>query len=214
MFQSHLRYHGCYPFREPWQFSEPAQRIVRRFLELRYRLIPYLYSESITCTEMGLPLLRHLVVDHPADPTVYGIDDQFLCGSQILVAPILSEEGERVIYLPPGEWVDFFSFEYLDGGRWIRRECALEEIPVFVRAGSILPLGPVVQCSAELADDPALEVRIFFDRDGRAAYRYRDGQRSVRITASRGAAGLELQTSEPLPITTTTAFDRSGAIEI
>lgn len=214
VFQSHLRYHGCYSFREPWQFSEPAQRIVRRFLELRYRLIPYLYSESITCTEMGLPLLRHLVVDHPADPTVYGIDDQFLCGSQILVAPILSEEGERVIYLPPGEWVDFFSFEYLDGGRWIRRECALEEIPVFVRAGSIFPLGPVVQSTAELADDPALEVRIFFDRDGHAAYRYRDGQRSVRITASRSAEGLEVRTSEPLPITATTAFDRSGAIEI
>jgi len=183
VFQSHFRYHGCYPYREPWQFGTRAQEIVREFLKLRYRLIPYLYSESIRSAENGLPLLRHLVVDYQSDPTVHGIEDQFLCGDRILVAPVMSEEAERRVYLPEGGWYDLFTDQHHHGGRWITRSSSIEEIPVFVRAGTVLPMGPVAQTTAEIGDDPDLDLLILLNHDGWADYQYRNGQKSIEITA-------------------------------
>jgi alpha-D-xyloside xylohydrolase len=212
VFQSHFRYHGCYPFREPWQFGAKAQKIVRRYLELRYRLIPYLYSESIACAEKGLPLLRHLVVDYQSDPTVYSIDDQFLCGDQILVAPIMSKENERCIYLPHGEWYDLFTFEHFHGGQWINRTSSIEEIPVFVRAGSILPMGPVTQSTVDIPNNPEFDLLIFLDQNGQAAHQHRNGKESINITAKEENQRVSIQTSGSIRIASSKAFNQNGVI--
>src|SRR5690606_868157 len=141
IFQSHLRYHGCYPFREPWQYAEETQNILREFLNYRYQLIPYLYSESIDSAASGLPLLRPLVLDYQHDRTVHDIDDQFMSGRSILVAPIMQEMGEmrenspRTFYLPEGIWYNFFSRQALVGRQWITQDYSLNSIPVFLRGG-------------------------------------------------------------------------------
>lgn len=168
IFQSHLRYHGCYPFREPWQFSEECQSIIRNYLNYRYQLIPYLYSESIESAASGLPLLRPLVLEYQWDPTVHAIDDQFMCGRSILVAPIMREDSRRTCYLPEGVWYDFFSKRSQDGGRWITEDCPLEKIPVWLKGGSVIPFGPVVQSTSELSDETPLELIVLLDLEGSA----------------------------------------------
>lgn len=185
VFQSHLRYHGCYPFREPWQFSEEAQRIIRDFLELRYRLVPHLVSESIESAGAGLPVLRPLVVEYQDDPTVRSIDDQFLCGRDILVAPIMQESSTRTHYLPDGLWYDLFTHAPLDGRRWITEDCSLDRIPVRLRGGSVIPFGPVVQSTSELGDGTSLEFLVLLDRDGRARRSFHlDRARSFTLDAT------------------------------
>lgn len=213
IFQSHLRYHGCYPFREPWQFSERAQDIIRESLELRYRLIPYLFSQSIDSAAAGLPLLRPLVVEYQDDRTVHDIDDQFLCGRDILVAPVMREELARSHYLPEGIWYDFFSHSPAEGGRWITRDCPLERIPVWLRGGAILPLGPVVQSTAELTADTPLELWVLLDREMRASTRFhQDRIRSSTITAQAQDGQVVVAISEGLVVDAVRVFGPDGEL--
>jgi len=212
VFQSHFRYHGCYPFREPWQFGASAQETVRRWLELRYRLIPYLYGESLGCIEKGLPLLRHLVVDYQSDPTVHAIEDQFLCGDRLLVAPILNEEKERSLYLPPGEWYDFFSHEHFEGGQWITRSCSMEEIPVYVRAGTVVPLGPVAASTARFPEHPEFDLHVFLNANGKANYRLRQADADCDIDATRANGSISVDTSRPMKIASTRFFAVDGEL--
>ncbi len=179
VFQSHIRYHGCYPFREPWNFSNQAQAIMRQYLNLRYQLIPYLYSESITSAVLGLPLLRAMVVDYQSDRTVHSIDDQFMCGSNILVAPIMRKSSERTFYLPEGLWYEFFSKECVGGKQWMTREYDLEKIPIWLKAGSIIPFGPVIQNTTELTDQTPLNLILLLDHNGKAGYQFYQNQDSV-----------------------------------
>lgn len=151
IFQSHIRFHGCEPkYREPWNFSSEAQDFVRKFLEFRYQLIPYLFSESIKASKEGLPLLKHLLLEFPEDPTCYNIEDQFFSGDLLLVAPIFTEHDDRRVYIPLGEWYDFWTGEMFKGPTWLDIEdVPLDKVPLFVRAGSFLPLGEIVQSVPE-----------------------------------------------------------------
>ena len=108
LFSSHARTHGLGP-REPWAFGAEAEAIVRRYAQLRYELMPYLWSEALECGDTSLPMLRHLVLAYPDDPTVRAIEDEYLLGGSLLVAPILDEREARDVYLPPGEWVEWHS---------------------------------------------------------------------------------------------------------
>jgi len=136
---SYMRYHGTGP-REPYQFPE-VEGIVRDWLHLRYALIPYLLEESKQSITSGFPVLRALLFQHPEDPTVWNIDDQYYLGEHILVAPVLNEDGVRDIYLPEGEWIDAFSGEELQGGRWLlKQKIPLEKMPVYIRKGAEIAL--------------------------------------------------------------------------
>jgi alpha-D-xyloside xylohydrolase len=146
IFNSHMRYHGNPPrYREPWNYAPNTQEIVRDFLNLRYSLFPYIYSEAHMCSDLGLPMLRALVLDYESDPTVFNIEDEYLFGRNLLIAPILTEEDTRKIYIPDGEWVDFWSFKQYPGRTWIEYSCELNKIPVFIKAGTLIPFGPVMQ---------------------------------------------------------------------
>ncbi|MCK4514263.1 MAG: alpha-xylosidase, partial [Spirochaetaceae bacterium] len=145
IFQSHMRFHGCEPrFREPWNFSTETQDIVRKFLELRYRLIPYIFSESIQAAREGLPLMRSFFLEFPDDPNTLNIEDQFCSGTKLLVAPILTEADRRRLYLPEGVWYNFWERKAIQGPKWIHEESALDEIPLYVKAGCFLPMGEVL----------------------------------------------------------------------
>lgn len=207
IFQSHIRYHGAPPkFREPWNYEEKTQNIVRHFLELRYRLIPYLYTEAHHAAKSGLPMLRALVLDFQDDRTVYNIEDQFMCGRNLLVAPILTERNRRSVYLPAGTWYDFWETAgpsdgavgqvsrkpsdgavrqdprkpsksadseqtgpQYNGPGWYEVSAPLEKIPVFVRAGTILPLAMPAQNTEEL-DYGKLTLKVYPDSDKKATY--------------------------------------------
>ncbi len=213
VFQSHLRYHGCYPFREPWLFSEDAQRIIRDFLELRYRLVPHLVSESIQSAAAGLPLLRPLVVEHQDDRTVHDIDDQFLCGRDILVAPVMREESTRTHYLPEGIWYDFFTHHAESGLRWITQDCSLDRIPVWLRGGAVIPFGPVVQSTSELTAETPLEFVVLLDQEGRASRTFHlDRSRAYAITADTDEGKVSVRLPNDLPVARVRVIGAAGEV--
>jgi alpha-D-xyloside xylohydrolase len=140
-FTSHFRYHGTSE-REPWYYPEIAGWI-RSWWRLRYALIPYLERESAELLETGRPLLAALCFEDPSDPAVWRIDDQFMCGRDLLVAPVMNPEGVRNVWLPKGGWLDFWTGERLEGRRWLYDvEHPLQTCPVFVREGAVLPVYP------------------------------------------------------------------------
>lgn len=141
VFTSHMRYHGTCK-REPWEYPNIAPT-VKRWWRLRYRLLPYIVGEARKCTTSGLPMIQALLIHHPEDRQVWHIDDEYYFGEKFLVAPVMGDADSRDIYLPEGEWIDFFTGKRIDGGRWIYGyECPLELMPVFVRPGTAIPFYP------------------------------------------------------------------------
>jgi alpha-glucosidase (family GH31 glycosyl hydrolase) len=143
-----------------------VEPICRKYLELRYRLLPYIYSAVRECTVTGLPLMRALWLHYPDDPKAVGREDEYLWGRDLLVAPV-TEKGatSRQIYLPHGVWYDFWTRERKEGGIEITREVDLETMPLYVRAGSILPLGPVKQHTGDPSSGP-LSISVYRGQDG------------------------------------------------
>jgi alpha-D-xyloside xylohydrolase len=142
LFVSHPRAHGPI-HREPWAFGEQAVEIFRRYARLRYRLMPYVWSTAHHSVETCLPIQRPLLLDWQDDPTVAGIDDQWLFGEALMVAPIVDEGSQRKVYLPQGVWYDYHTgapWYNWDGGRWITVDAPLDHLPLYARGGSIIPL--------------------------------------------------------------------------
>ena len=143
-----------------------VEPICRKYLELRYRMLPYLYSAVQECATTGMPIMRALWLHFPDDPKAVECSGQFLWGRNILVAPVIEKGATaRRVYLPRGAWYDFWTHERVEGGREISRPIDLETIPLYVREGSILPLGPVKQFTGEQVDEP-LSVSIYPGADG------------------------------------------------
>lgn len=165
LFVTHPRAHGPI-HREPWAFGEEALRIFRKYAKLRYRLIPYVWSTAVQSVATSLPVMRPLVLDWQDDPTTTTIDDQWMFGEWLLVSPILDERNRRQIYLPAGRWFDFWSGAVIDGPRWLTRHAELDELPLYVRAGAILPLAPDMAHTGEKAWDP-LTLMIYPDGESR-----------------------------------------------
>lgn len=143
-----------------------VEPICRKYLELRYRLLPYLYSAVHECATTGMPVMRALWFHYPGDPVAIARGDQYLWGRNMLVAPVVEKGATtRSVYLPHGSWYDFWTNERLEGGREINRPVDLETTPLYVTAGTILPLAPVRQYTNEKVDGP-LEIRIYAGADG------------------------------------------------
>ena len=144
LFSSHSRCHGVgnTAHREPWEFSREACDIFRFYDKLRYSLMPYIYKEAEKCTESGLPMMRALYLEYPEDRNVYHIDDEYLFGDGILIAPVLaplSKSDMRNVYLPAGVWFDFFTKEKIEShGMWIKRRVDLKTMPMYVKEGTEL----------------------------------------------------------------------------
>jgi len=158
--------------------------ICRRYLELRYRMLPYLYSVVRECATTGMPIMRALWLHYPEDALAVASGDEFLWGRNLLVAPVVEKGATtRKIYLPRGAWYDFWNGERIEGGREISREVDLETMPIYTRAGSIVPMGPVRQYVSETVEGP-LTVTIYpgadaefllYEDDGKS-FAYRQGE--------------------------------------
>jgi alpha-D-xyloside xylohydrolase len=163
-----LRVHGTRVPNENelWSYGPDAQKILTDFDRLRYRLLPYIYSVAWKITSEGYTPMRALAMDFPADVRAQNIGDQFLFGPAILVNPV-TEPGatSRHLYLPNAEWYDFWTGRVTMGGVAVDAAAPLERIPLFVRAGSILPMGPALQYSTEKPEDP-IELRVYAGANG------------------------------------------------
>ena len=156
-----MRAHGTFNSpRWPWAFGDEAQAAITKAIELRYRLIPYLYTFAAQTTATGVSLMRPLVLEFPADEKTFNLEDEWLVGDRLLAAPVLTRGGARAVYLPAGGWYDFNSNARLEGGQTLAIHAPLDVIPAYVRAGTILPLGPVLQSTSLGVEDP-LEIRLY-----------------------------------------------------
>lgn len=191
---SHTRFHGLGE-REPWAYGEEAEKIVRQWLEWRYRLIPYLQSCALEASETGMPVMRAMPLAFPEDPLAWQFNQQYMLGPSLLVAPVVVPGGKVRFYLPAGRWFDLWNKTWLEGPAAFERNVPLDHIPVFGREGTVLPLGPVVQHTGELQPGLHLDEIWAF---GQPATHLRlptpDGEINTRDLIANLPAGITLTT--------------------
>ena len=135
---------------EPWRFSKEVVDINRKYIELRYKLLPYIYDLFYKGEKTGLPVMRPLVLHYPNDPEVRNMNNEFLAGENILVAPVLEQGAtKRMVYLPEGTWYDYWTGEKFEGKQYILKDAPIDVCPMYIKAGSIIPTYEVVQYVGE-----------------------------------------------------------------
>jgi len=159
----------------PWLFGPDAQAAITKALDLRYRLIPYYYSLAYETHDTGVPMMRPLLMEFPDDPKVANLSDQWMMGSGLMTAPILQEKAtSRSVYLPQDRWFPFEGTTAVEGNQTITANANLDETPLYVRAGTILPLGPVIQSTDEIPGGP-LDMQIYPGKDATFTFVEDDG---------------------------------------
>jgi alpha-D-xyloside xylohydrolase len=161
-----FRVHGYQTETEPWKYGQTVEDNMRKMLELRYRLLPYIYSEAWQVTNAGSTMMRPLVMDFREDKASLDQPYEYMFGKSILVAPV-TEAGRKQqdVYLPKADgWFDFWTGKYFDGGQKVSVQTPLDKIPLFIKSGSIVPFAKVAQNSNESKSD-TLEIRIYPGKD-------------------------------------------------
>lgn len=195
VFLSHCRIHG-FGRRELHRFAPETLRICRDFLRLRYRLLPYLLGTAESCQHESLPFARPLVVEYQNDPNTWGISDEFLCGNSLLVIPLATADETRRAYLPPDVWYSWWGVGRIDarvGGRWIEVSEPLCRLPLFLRAGAIVPLGPEMNFVGEREFFPLEIVVVPLPCDGERRFAFplsSGGRVEIRYRSAAGAHSL------------------------
>ncbi|WP_313640615.1 TIM-barrel domain-containing protein, partial [Paenibacillus sp.] len=138
MLTSHSRCHGAPP-KEPWEYSEQFMDQFREATELKYRLMPYIYSQAQLCSQQGLPMMRTLFLEYPEDPNAWLVDDAYMFGSDMLVAPLFENEPGRKVYVPHGTWIDYQTGQNYEGGTWHTIQAGGIPIIILIKSGSIIP---------------------------------------------------------------------------
>ena len=174
--------------RFPWLYGLEAEDAIRKALNLRYQFIPYYYSLAFENNLTGAPLMRPLVMEFPDDEKARGLTDEWLMGTGVLVAPYLNQGGARDIYLPNDKWFNFGTGEMTQGPQTLHITGKLDEIPIYIRAGTLLPLGPVLQYTGEATPAP-LVLQIYPGKNGTFDFVEDDGKTlnyqkgDVRVTS-------------------------------
>ena len=162
---------------DPAELNNPeVEKICRQYLELRSRLMPYLYTTLREMHDTGLPIIRALWLHHPDDPAAVARGDEYLWGRDLLVAPVVEKGATtRRVYLPRGRWIDFWTEQHVEGGREVDRAVDLSITPLYMRAGAVIPMGPVRQYTSEPSDRPTTLV-VYPGADGTASLYEDDGK--------------------------------------
>jgi alpha-glucosidase len=194
---------------EPWRFGQHYEDIIRKYLKLRYQLLPFLYTTLEEAHRTGVPLFRPLMLNYQDDPNTYNLDDQFMIGHDLLVAPVMKPDvSRRVVYLPRGIWYDYWTHKIYEGGVTISVDAPLDTVPMFVRGGAIIPSGPAMNYVGEKPVDP-VTFKIYPDSKGSAtttlyeddgmspAYK-REGFRRTTVNAERVPGGYTVTLSAPV----------------
>jgi alpha-D-xyloside xylohydrolase len=191
-----IRFHGT-TSRLPWEFPEFAADIAAEALRLRYRLMPYIYSAAVDSARTGAPMMRALLVDSPDDPAAWVAELEYRLGPDLLVAPMVDPDGSRPVYFPSGDWVDYWTGAVHSGSRYHRISKPLEQAPLFVRHGALIP---VVPASDTLSDAPFADVTVvsWGAADARTVIRDTDGD--TVVSTARSGDRLEVTVDGPKPI--------------
>jgi alpha-D-xyloside xylohydrolase len=200
------RYHGATP-RDPWRFGDEALAIFRRYARLRSRLVPYLVSYGWQASEDGVPLMRPMVLEFPDDPAAHAFDLQYCLGRELLVSPVVREDGRVITYLPRGRWTDWWSGALHEGPITLRRQVPLAELPLYVRDDSLVVLGPEREHVAQRPADP-LTVEAFVTTE--AAFTLRGDAGTVALRCARRGAEVVLEASAT-PATLVLRLHQGGA---
>lgn len=183
-------------YQEPWAFDRQTLDIYRDYLNLRYRFIPYLYDQLRHETESGLPVMRPLVLNYDQDPAVRQINDEYMVGTSILVAPIVNQGStQRLVYLPAGKWLDFWNNAEYSGQQTIMVNAPIDKLPLFIKKDTILPWGNKVKHVSDQPED-VMTFRLFGDcgayrhyQDNGVDFKYQDGEyNEYYIEVSAGGA--------------------------
>jgi alpha-glucosidase len=146
---------------EPWVNGPEQEAIRRKYIELRYKLLPYIYTLTEETTRTGIPLMRPIFLEYPQSPEFFNDDHDFLFGPDLFVSPVVTEKLDaQGVALPPGEWYDYWTSEKRTGKDKIDLHPRLDEVPLYVRAGAIVPMQPLVQYTGEKPDGP-LQLRVY-----------------------------------------------------
>ncbi len=183
-----FRIHGYMTETEPWKYGQTVEDNMRKMLNLRYRLLPYIYSEAWQVTNNGSTIMRPLVMDFNEDSKAVAQPYEYLFGKSFLVAPVIeSGISEWDVYLPnTNKWFDFWTGKNYDGGQTVKADAPMDKIPLFVKAGSVIPMGEFIQYTGEKPAEP-LEIRIYEGADGEFtlyedendSYNYEEGKYST-----------------------------------
>lgn len=178
---SHTRAHGAPPT-EPWLISEDFTKAFRTNAEMKYQLMPYVYAQAKECTEKGLPMVRALFVEFPEDAGAWYVEDEYMYGSQMLVAPLLEQGTERTVYLPNGKWIDYQNGKVYEGGY---QSISIEgnSIPcvILVKDGSLIPHVPVAQSTDKIQWDKLTWKTFKADATECVGYLYKPGDTEVKV---------------------------------
>jgi len=209
-FQPNFRTHGSRPENEVWSYGKQAEPILEKYLRLRYELMPYIYSLGHFSNQTGAPFMRGLFMDFGNDPKVTDIGDEYMFGPALLVAPV-TDQGTttRQVYLPAGaDWYNFWTNEKLHGGQTITVNAPIDTIPLFVKAGSILPMGTVVESTndnqkiAKLKVYPGADSDFELYTDDGKTYAYEQGKSATSRLHWSDAAGKLTHTGAPVAFAT------------
>ena len=143
LMSSHSRLHGSSSYRVPWNYDDEACDVLRHFTKLKCSLMPYLFSKAVEAHEQGIPVMRAMALEFPGDPASDTLERQYMLGESLLVAPVFSDAGVTDFYLPAGRWTHLETGEVRVGGCWQRGTYGFLEMPLFVRPGTVLPVGSV-----------------------------------------------------------------------
>ncbi|MGC2398518.1 MAG: TIM-barrel domain-containing protein [Acidobacteriaceae bacterium] len=182
-----FRTHGSRNFNEVWSYGKAAEPILEKYLKLRYQLMPYIYSLAYRAHETGAPFMRALFMDFPDDPKVADRGDEYMFGPAFLVAPVTEQGATRhMVYFPAGtDWYNYWTNERIRGGQMISVEAPIDTLPLFVRAGSIIPLGEPIESTKET--QKIAKLRVYLGADGDSTLYQDDG---VTYAYEKGKTGI------------------------
>jgi len=160
---------------EPWAHGEQVEDISRNYINLRYKLIPYIYSAVYQASQTGIPIARSLVISEPFDDLIYDprYQNEFLFGDAILVAPVESYKDLIKVYLPKGKWYNFHNHQLHEGEQELHVDCPIEKLPIFIKAGSIIPMQSIIQ-STNFEPEDVLEFHIYYGDKNHSFIYYED----------------------------------------
>jgi len=185
--------------KRPWLYGDEATEINRKYLQLRQKLMPYIYTLAAGSHATGTPMMRSLALEYPQDPMAYGAEanNEFLLGGDFLVAPVFTDSDVRNgIYLPEGRWVDYWTGDVLDGGRVLNGYSApLDTLPVFVRAGAVVPQGMVARNASLVPEDSAITLDVY--PQGDASFTLYEDDKRTRAYQDDATSSQELTVSAP-----------------
>ncbi|MGC4089132.1 MAG: alpha-xylosidase [Polyangiaceae bacterium] len=204
LLSTHSRLHGNSSYRVPWLYDEESVEVLRRFTQLKCRLMPYLMRGAVTAHEQSVPLMRAMLLEYPNDPACHGLDRQYFLGDDLLVAPVF-HESEAEYYLPAGEWTHLLSGEVRAGGSWVHESLGYLDIPLWIRPNGVIPLGPELE---QVDYDYAARVRLVCGR-------FDDGaSRQVEIADARGESIITFQIERRANAITVTSRDGRKDFEV